>query len=333
MRTSRRDFLKQLGFGAAGLGLAPFKPGALFGSAPPPELFFKISLAEWSFAGDFFRGQLANVDFPAKAKNEFGIEAVEYVNTFMRDHGTDTAYFEDLRKRTDDLGVRNVLIMVDAEGALDAADAETRTVAVENHTKWIEAARILGCHSIRVNLSRSMSDLEADVDTLLEAAVDGYGRLVRYGADHGIGVIIENHGGRASDADFLVALMKAVDHPNAGILPDFGNFCIRRGQAEAGSLFGACAEEYDKYKGVEMLMPYAKGLSAKSTRFDEAGNEAGTDFKRMLQIAKDAGFSGYVGIEYEGGFMAMRDPEGFLSNDDGVKATKALLERVGTELL
>ncbi len=336
MNTSRRSFLKQFGLGATGLGLAGSLSRSLLADALRGDLFFNISLAQWSMAGDFFRGDLTNMDFPAKAKNDFGIDAIEYVNQFWKDKATDMAYLTELKQRTDDLGVRNVLIMVDGEGALDHEDAAERQAAVENHYRWIEAAKFLGCHSIRVNLDRARSEPDTDPEVLLATAVDGFGKLVAFGADHEIGVIIENHGGRASDAGFLVRVVQGVGNPYAGLLPDFGNYCIKMGRpAERTPEAMAavrCEDQYDPYLGVEEMMPYAKGVSAKSHRFDENGDEAQTDFRRMLEIVKAAGFSGYVGIEYEGGFMAMRDPERYLSNDEGIRATKRLLERIGAEL-
>ena len=102
-----------------------------------------------------------------------------------------------------------------------------------------------------------------------------------------------------------------VDHPRCGTLPDFGNFRITR------------EEEYDRYQGVKELMTYAKGVSAKSHDFDEQGNETRTDYARMMKIVLDAGYRGYVGIEYEGNR---------LSEPEGIKATKVLLERVREDL-
>ena len=280
----------------------------------PKELFFKISLAEWSLHKTLNAGKLTNMEFPAKAKNDFGIDALEYVNQFFKDKAQDQAYLQELKQRTIDLDMTNVLIMIDQEGGLGGTVDAKRMEAVENHYKWVEAAKFLGCHSIRVNAYG-----EGSAEDVMAAAVDGLGRLTEFGADHEIGIIVENHGGYSSNGKWLSEVMKQVNNPNCGTLPDFGNFCIERDPDNRSE----CIEEYDRYQGTEELMPYAKGVSAKSNAFDESGNETSTDFHKMLTIVKDAGFRGHIGVEYEGSE---------LSEDEGIKATKALLEKVGAEL-
>jgi sugar phosphate isomerase/epimerase len=236
------------------------------------------------------------------AREEFGIEAVEYVNSFFKDRARDRAYLSELRSRCDSLGVRSLLIMCDGEGAIGDPDAAARTRAVENHYRWVEAARFLGCHSIRVN-ARSAGSPEEQRDL----AADGLRRLVEFADPLQINVLVENHGGLSSNGAWLAGVMEAVSHPRCGTLPDFGNFQIAPG------------ERYDRYQGVAELMPWAKAVSAKSHVFDDGGNEREIDFLRMLRIVLDAGYRGWVGIEYEGAE---------LSEAEGVRATKALLERV-----
>jgi len=109
--------------------------------------------------------------------------------------------------------------------------------------------------------------------------------------------------------------------PNCGTLPDFGNFCVKR--VEKSDHSSECVQEYDRYKGVEEMMAFAKGVSAKAHEFDEKGNCKETDYVKMLKIVKAAGYTGHIGIEYEGAG---------LSEADGIKATKALLERAGMEV-
>lgn len=320
--TSRREFMGQLGL----LTAASFLPATVFGAAKP---HFEISLAEFSLAGSLFSGKLKNMDFPAKAKNDFGINAVEYVSMFWADKAKDQAYLNELKQRTGDLGVRNVLIMVDAEGDLGASDAAARQKAVENHYKWVDAAKFLGCHSIRVNM-----DGDGTPEEIMKAGVDGYGKLVEYGQKAGIGVIIENHITISTNPDWLVALLKQVNNPYAGCLPDFGNF-IQREKPKAMTMEGfkdaKVIHEYDKYDGVKKLMPFAKGVSAKTHFFDESGACTDTDFAKMMPIVNKGlskNFKGFVGIEYEGGFMKMMGAkENYLDEDAGIRATKALLEK------
>lgn len=267
---------------------------------------FRISLAEWSLHRTLRAGALDHLDFPATARRAYDLDAVEYVNTFFKDRARDLDYLGELRRRADDAGVRSLLIMCDGEGALGDPEEEARTRAVENHFRWVEAAAFLGCHSIRVNAQSSGSP-----DEQRRLAADGLRRLTEFAAPREINVIVENHGGLSSNGAWLAGVMATVDHPRCGTLPDFGNFRI------------AGEEWYDRYRGVAELMPFAKAVSAKSHDFDAEGNERHTDYRRMLRIVLDAGYRGYVGIEYEGDQ---------LSEPDGIRATKALLERVRAEL-
>ncbi len=324
MKKTRRTFIKKSGLalGASALWLYGCGPIDASGQAEnaevveeptAKELFFKISLAQWSLHRTIRdKKELDNLDFAATAKNVYGIGAVEYVNQFFADKANDQAYLTEMKKRATDNGVESVLIMVDGEGDMAATNAKTLRKSIENHYKWVDAAALLGCHSIRVN-ARSDSP---DMAEAAKAAVDGLSKLAEYGQQAGINVIVENHGGYSSNGNWLNGVMAAINKSNCGTLPDFGNFCIRH---EAGK----CAEEYDRYTGVRELMPYAKGVSAKTHDFDEKGNEMHTDFRKMLKIVKDAGYTGYIGIEYEGGKF---------SEDEGIKRTKALLERVGAEI-
>ncbi|MEL7533252.1 MAG: sugar phosphate isomerase/epimerase family protein [Bacteroidota bacterium] len=277
-------------------------------AADAASMFFSISLAEWSLHKTLFEGKITNLDFPAIAKNEFGIDGVEYVNQFFKDKAEDKAYLLDLKTRADDNGVKSLLIMIDGEGGLGAVDDGERTTAIENHYKWVEAAQFLGCHSIRVNAYG-----QAGADEVSAAAVDALGRLATFAKDYNINVIVENHGGYSSNGDWMSNVIKSVNMPNCGMLPDFGNFIIDR---ETG-------ESYDRYRGVEQFMPYAKGVSAKSHNFDANGDETKTDYRKMLKIVKDAGYKGYIGIEYEGSD---------LDEYAGIHATKDLLMKVGKEL-
>jgi len=270
--------------------------------AGPADPLFRISLAEWSLHRALQAGTIDNLDFPGIARTKHGIEGVEYVSSFFKDRARDTAYLADLESRCDGHGVTSVLIMCDGEGAIGDPDAAARTQAVENHYKWVEAAASLGCHAIRVN-----AQSEGTADEQRKLAADGLRRLVGFAAPRKINVLVENHGGLSSNGAWLASVMQAVDHPRCGTLPDFGNFDIAEG------------ETYDRYLGMEELMPYAKAVSAKSHVFDAEGNEADMDYLRILRIVLEAGYRGWVGVEYEGSEH---------SEDEGIRLTKALLERV-----
>ena len=249
---------------------------------------------------------MEHLDFARVAQRDFGIDAIEYVNVFFMDKARDRTYLSEMKSRADGEGVRSLLIMCDGEGDLGDADDAGRSRAIESHRKWVEAAAALGCHSIRVN---ARSDAALGFDEQQKLAADGLRRLCELADPHGINVIVENHGGISSNGAWLAGVIKRVDHPRVGTLPDFGNFLIKSDPKE----------EYDRYKGVEELMPYAKAVSAKSHDFDASGNEIRTDYERMLRIVLNAGYSGYIGIEYEGDKASERD---------GVRLTKTLLERV-----
>ncbi|NLJ44525.1 MAG: sugar phosphate isomerase/epimerase [Bacteroidales bacterium] len=267
----------------------------LASSAQEPR--FKISLAEWSLNKSLFKKTITNMDFPRIAKETYGLDAVEYVNQFFKDKAEDTQYLTQLKNECEKYGVKSLLIMVDGEGNLADTSAAARNKAVENHYKWVKAAKFLGCHSIRVNAGGrgTMGQMQA-------AAIDALTKLSNYAADYGINVIVENHGGNSSYGKWLAEIMKSVNKPNCGTLPDLGNFY-----------------EYDRYKGVTELMPFAKGVSAKTHDFDANGNETQIDYEKMMKIIADSGFKGYIDVEYEGTK---------LNEDEGIKATIALLKKV-----
>ena len=301
---SRRRFLvTSAGMIAAANGMMKSIP-AIGQDAKPP--LFKISLAQWSLHRTYFEKKADPIDFPKVAKTEFGIEGVEYVNQFFMDKAQDQSYLTELKKRADDNGVTSVLIMIDREGNLGDPDEKKRLAAVDNHKKWVEAAKFLGCHSIRVNAKSTGTYWEQ-----MKLAADGLRKLSEFGATHQIGVIVENHGGLSSNGNWLSSTIHTVNHPNCGTLPDFGNFRIE------GKI------HYDRYKGTDELMPFAKGVSAKSNEFDSAGNEPNIDYRRLLPIVLSYGYRGWIGIEYEGSKH---------SEPDGIRLTKKLLETVRSEL-
>lgn len=274
---------------------------------PDSEPWFKISLAQWSLHRLLQAGKLDNLDFPAFTKEQCKIDAVEYVNQFFKDKAEDQKYLAELNKRCSDAGVEQVLIMVDGEGALGDSDDANRKKAVENHHKWVTAAKTLGCHSIRVNAKSSGGYQEQ-----VKLAADGLRQLSEFAAQHDINVIVENHGGLSSNGQWLAQVIQRVNMDNCGTLPDFGNFRV------------SDTVEYDRYLGMAALLPFAKAVSAKSHDFDQDGNETKSDFIKMMTMVKDSGYRGYVGVEFEGSEI----PE-----VEGVAKTRDLLIRCQKELV
>lgn len=300
---NRRQFIRSTTAAGIAAGTLPW----LGACGRAQESLFSVSLAQWSLNRRHFSGGLDALDFPIFTKSTFGITAVEYVNQFFMDKAEDRQWLTELKLRCDTEGVRSLLIMCDREGNLGDPDDAARAQAVENHYKWVEAAEFLGCHSIRVNAGSS-----GTWDEQRALAVDGLRRLSEFGADHGVNVIVENHGGLSSNGQWLAEVISGVGLPNCGTLPDFGNFFITREPPD----------EYDRYRGVEELMPFAKGVSAKSYGFDADGNETTIDYRRMLGIVLDAGYRGHIGVEWEG-----QEP----GDIDGIRLTQSLLERIRDE--
>ncbi len=308
---TRREALKATGAGCLATMLLS---RVVLGSETRPRIsepLFRISLAQWSLHKLLFANEITTNDF-AKEARLMGFDAIEYVNSFFKDKAEDQLYLRELNARSADQGVSQLLIMCDGEGALGDADEDARTTAIKNHQKWIRAAKELGCHSIRVNASSSGSYEEQQT-----LAADGLRRLTEFAEPFGINVIVENHGGFSSNGQWLSGVMNMVDHPMCGTLPDFGNFCMDWSRSDQPDAW------YDRYQGTAELMPFAMAVSAKSHEFDEHGNETKTDYKKMLKIVTDAGYRGWVGVEYEGSSHTPRD---------GCKLTKALLERVRAKL-
>jgi sugar phosphate isomerase/epimerase len=311
MQNNRRDFLLLSARAAAGLAFFSALPSFGF-TSEENKSDYKLSLAQWSLHKALFGKQLDPLDFPVVAKKTYGISAVEYVSQFYKDKAGDKGYLAELKKRCSDNGVYSHLIMIDQEGNLADKSASARKQAVENHYKWVEAAKFLDCASIRVNLHG-----DSNAEEWSAGAAESLARLGDFAAPLGINILAENHGTFSSNGKMLADVVKGVNKKNVGTLVDFANFCVRR---EKGDLWESpCVDFYDPYKGVEELLPYAKGVSAKSFDFDKNGNEVKTDFLKMMQIVKKSGFKGYVGVEYEGSVL----PE-----DEGIKATKKLLEKV-----
>lgn len=304
---TRRDFLRTSACATAALGLAGR------GTASAAEPLYKISLAEWSINRPLFSGKMQHLDF-AKIAKSVGIDAIEYVNQFFKDKAKDKAYLREMNTRAQGEGVTQVLIMCDGEGNLGDPDPARRQTAVENHYKWVEAAKFLGCHTVRVNGYSSGTPEEQ-----MKLVADGLRRLAEFADQHDIDVVIENHGGLSSNGKWLAQTIKLADHKRAGTLPDFGNFRISGPTRDNPN---AKVVSYDSYVGVAELMPFARGVSVKPQGWDANGNSIEIDLRKMMKIVVDAGYHGYCGIEH--------GPDG--RELEGIKALRVRLEKVRDEL-
>ncbi|MGB6220098.1 TIM barrel protein [Haloferula sp.] len=330
---NRRHFLTSSAALASGMALSSCSKEELMEQSSP----YEISLAQWSNHRELKSGRLDNLDWPEFTKNQFDIYALEWVNQFFAeksDHlglqpkGGD--YLAQMKQRCDDNGMKSLLIMCDGVGQIGDPDPAKRKATVEGHLTWLDAAKQLGCHSIRVN---SGSDAKLPPEEQAKLCTDGLRSLSEHAAKLDLNVIVENHGGLSSHGAWLAGVLKAVEMVNCGSLPDFGNFYVvkKHGNAEQyekqKALYTGVDDltedevglGYDRYRGFRDLMPYAKGVSAKSHDFLKGGEEAHTDFGTMMQIIQEAGYMGYIGIEYEGEK---------LNEVEGIMKTKALLEKV-----
>ena len=275
------------------------------------DTLFEIGLAQWSLNKSLKSGKIDNLDFARIAREKFDIGVVEYVNQFFINKAKNKKYLSEMLNISEDNGIVNNLIMIDSEGNLGDTNKRKRLKAINNHKKWVEAAKFIGCSHIRVNAAGNGTEEEVSKNASESLAVLG-----EFSEDFGINVIVENHGGYSSNAKWLVKVIENTNRKNIGTLPDFGNFCIRRATENSSG----CAEEYDRYLGVKELFPYAMSVSAKSNDFDSDGNCIETDFSRMMSIIKNSEYRGYISIEYEGSSY---------SELEGIKLTKSLLEREG----
>ena len=336
MKVNRRTFLQNSLQSTAGLLLAQaFLGSELWGQNASLSNKIKISLQCYSFGPDLLTGNLDILDFPRSVREDFNLEGAEYWNIPMLAKRKNPQFLQEIQKRTADYGLENTLMLVDLINLKDPSktlslcdkDSAKRALAVEAHKEWIDVAKTIGCSAIRVNLrSQKMT-----ADEVAKVSEESVLKLLEYSSERNLSIVIENHGGYTSDAQWLVALMQKINHPNLGTLPDFGtsNFCVEKTLTKEGAFFASeCLTQYDKYQGVEEMLPYAKGISAKTRAFDAQGEELETDFKRMLDLIKAASFEGYIAIEYEGGMMNRFGGSGeYLPAKEGILATKALIEK------
>jgi len=298
----RRVFIRKTVMGTTALVTLPAM------GCNPGRKELQISLAQWSLHRNFDDGTLDPADFATIAMEKYDIHAVEYVNNFYRDRVADETFWNQMKRRSSDAGVKNMVMMVDDEGDLGTADKQERMQSVENHYKWVHAANLLGCRTMRVNAFG-----DPDREIYRASIMDAMARLADYAAQSELNIAIENHGLFSSDAGLIAGIIKEVNRPNFGSLPDFGNWCL---SAKWGTTQGECDRVYDRYKGVAELLPYAKAVSAKSYNFNEQGEDRKIDYYRMMKMVKESDYNGYIGVEYEGEEK---------SEHDGILLTKELM--------
>lgn len=311
MIQTRRDFMA----GAAAAALA-----ARAADRPVKD---DISLAAWSLNRSFFVGaKWKLLDLPRIVRTEFGINGLELVNSFFENPMM--RYLQQLKNNAAGHGVAFVLIMVDGEGDMIAVDRKQRMQAAVAHRKWVDIAHYLGCHAIRCNLGGAFRNNEWKSDgDLVNRAAESFGNLLEYARGADLNVVIENHGGASSDPEILPRVMKAVNSPHFGTLPDFGN-------VNPGG---------DPVQLLRSVLPWAKGISVKASWLPDGTHTQAWDLEKMIGICRDAGYHGFWGIESSLGAPRRKPEEGApkpppptpeaLWEDElrGVKLTKAVLER------
>ena len=314
----RKKFIKLASTGALGISSLGY-----LSCENQKQIFFKLSLAQWSLNKQIKSGETSPYLFAEIAK-ELGFTGLEYVNQLYDDvmlSQNKSSSIKNFISKSNQLaldnGMENVLIMIDHEGDLADENLDLRLKSVDNHKLWADTAAEMGCSSIRVNLHGSK-----DKDKWKDLSMDSLYKLCQHAKEMNLNIVVENHGELSSNIPVLMDVINGVDMSNCGTLPDFGNFCVA--VEGYGSIFtGECADVYDLYKGVEEMMPKAFAGSAKSNDFDTKGDEKTIDYKRMLEIVNRFGYTGYIGVEYEGSR---------LSEIDGIKATKDLLIKMGKSI-
>ena len=330
MKQNRRKFINDMFKSTTAISLSSsLLNNNLFANYISNKL--KISLQCFSFASEFYKGNFDLSNFSKIVRETYNLDGAEFWSIPFIGKEKNSSFLNELRQKSNDYGIKNTIILVDLldmqtmkqGNSLASIDKKERNQAIEDHKPWIDAAKSIECDSIRINL---WSD--ANKEEVMKVSIESISKLLEYSSDKNISIVIENHGGHTGDAKWLVNLVNKINNKNLGTLPDFGtlNFCVKR---DLNLNFSAkCFSQYDKYLGVKELLPYAKGISAKSTQFDLKGNETTTNFKKMLRLIKKSNFEGYISIEYEG---AIRDTfsqkNNHLSTHEGILATKKLLEK------
>lgn len=334
---SRRKFINNSFVSLLGISLSnSIFENKLFAKEVTSQKKIKISLQCFSFASELLYGKMSILDFPRLVRNEFNLDAAEYWNIPFANKIRDNNFVKEINLRTDDNGLKNTLMLVDlidiknrSSISLCSKDKKERSIAIDKHKEWLDFSKSIGCSSIRVNL---WSD-NLTRDQVFKFSIDSLNNLLEYSEKIDMSIVIENHGGFTADAFWLVKIIKSINHKKLGVLPDFGsnNFCVEKPAKKEGELLNTndCINQFDKYLGVKELLPYARGISAKSISFDKNGAEENTDFERMIKLIMSSSFEGYIAIEYEGGFMnsVQKNSSKNLSNIDGIHATKKLIEK------
>jgi sugar phosphate isomerase/epimerase len=245
---------------------------------------------------------MSAVDFPAFAREQYSIGLLDYVNTLLGSSRDMAGRAAELARSSAAAGVQNQVLMIDEQGLLGDPDPSRRAQSVDNHLRWWDVADAIGCRYMRVNAHSSGTDAEQ-----LELCRDGISTLIDRGAARPSTLLIENHGGLSSRADWIVSLIDSLPASRCALMTDFNNFQYAPGQV------------YDRYLGVQQMMPFTRVVSAKSFDFDDAGNETTIDFTRMFDIIRNFALEGAVSAEYEGSR---------LSEFDGAGATVELLQQL-----
>ena len=269
---NRRNFLEQSAVLGAGGLLTPLVMKASEKIISSEQIKDDISLAQWALVDEVKSGKWKNLDFPRIAREDFGLNGIEFVNTLFE---TPTeGYLKKLKQNAVSYNVTMVLIMVDDEGDGCEPTKEARKQFEINHRKWVDIANYLGCKAIRTNCRGPQN---VDKQEALKWATESYHMLLEYAIPAKIDVVIENHGGVSNDPDWMVSLMKKVNNPHFGTYPDWRK----------------PAPDFDNYVYLQKTLPYAKGMSYRNQPTEELT-------AKMIRLSKEGGYHGWYGIESTG---------------------------------
>lgn len=245
-------------------------------------------------------------EFPARARDTFGVDAIETV-AFQFD-GLDDPEIDAFDQALKDIGVKLLNIAIDV-GDLLETDTDKRAADLKVIERWIERFAAMGSQFVRVNPGSPFSQHHGDQPPahLVEALQE----LGTFANERGTRLLVENHGGPSSNPAWMRQLLDAVGPNSLGLLLDLGNFDVLMAPMMA-MFFGGESEKKDPaevfsgldlttlYEGIEALADKAELVSLKAHHVSDDGDVGPVDLERALGILNAHSYSGALTVEYEG---------------------------------